>query len=185
MLFTQSRLLGAYLIDLEPHADERGFFARTFCEREFAAHDLPTRFPQCNLSRNTQLGTLRGMHYEVPPSSESKLVRCATGAIHDVIVDLRRESPTYLKWTSVLLSAENGRALFVPAGFAHGFLTLAADTDVFYHMGDFFRSGGARGFRWNDPEFKIAWPAQPGAISERDANYPDFDAGTLGAISSD
>jgi dTDP-4-dehydrorhamnose 3,5-epimerase len=181
MLFTQTKLSGAFIVDLQQHTDERGFFARTFCEREFAAQGLPTRFPQCNLSRNTVRGTLRGMHYEAPPSAEAKLVRCVAGAIHDVIVDLRAESPSYLEWTSVSLSAENGRALFVPAGFAHGFLTLADQTDVFYHMGDFFHAGGARGFRWNDPRFGIEWPAVPTVISERDASYADFDASAHGA----
>jgi dTDP-4-dehydrorhamnose 3,5-epimerase len=179
MLFNESELPGAYIIDLEQHVDERGFFARAFCEREFAEHGLPTRFPQCNLSRNRARHTLRGMHYEAPPSAESKLVRCVNGAIYDVIIDLRPGSPTRLKWTSVELTAENGRALFVPAGFAHGFLTLADDTDVFYQMGDFFRAGGARGLRWNDPHFGITWPALPSVISERDAHYADFDPNTL------
>jgi dTDP-4-dehydrorhamnose 3,5-epimerase len=181
MLFTETELPGAYVIDLERHEDERGFFARAFCEREFAAHGLPARFPQANLSRNTRTGTLRGMHFEAPPSAEAKLVRCVAGAIHDVILDLRQGSASYLKWTSALLSAENGRALFVPAGFAHGFITLLDDTDVFYQMGDFFRPGGARGLRWDDPKLGIVWPAQPTVISERDAKYPDFDPSVLGA----
>ena len=181
MLFNESELRGAYVIELEPHLDERGFFARTFCEHEFAARGLPVRFPQCNLSRNTKRGTLRGMHYEAPPSSESKLVRCVAGAIQDVIIDLRPNSATLLNWLSVQLSAHNGRALFVPGGFAHGFITLSNDTDVLYHMGDFFQPGGARGLRWNDPRFGITWPLEPSVISERDANYPDFDPSTLGA----
>jgi dTDP-4-dehydrorhamnose 3,5-epimerase len=180
MRFTESALAGAYLIDLEPHVDERGFFARSFCEREFSAHGLPDRFPQCNLSRNRKRGTLRGMHFEAPPSTESKLVRCVSGAIYDAIVDLRPGSRTHMQWCAVELSAENGRALFIPAGFAHGFLTLADDTDVFYHMGDFFRPGSARGARWNEPRFGIAWPKDPSVIAERDANYPDFDPGIFG-----
>jgi len=172
--FAETRLPGAYVIELEPNVDERGFFARTFCEREFAEHGLPTRFPQCNLSRNRRRGTLRGMHFETPPTSESKLVRCSTGAVYDVIVDLRPDSPARFRWLGIELTAESGRALFVPAGFAHGFLTLTDDTDVFYHMGDSYRPGSARGFRWNDPRFDITWPSAPGTISERDAHYPDF-----------
>jgi len=179
MLFTETELPGAYVIELERHSDERGFFARTFCAREFAAHGLPERFPQSNLSRNTHRGTLRGMHYESPPSAESKLVRCVTGEIQDVIVDLRADSRTFLNWTSISLSGENGRALFVPAGFAHGFITLTDDTDVFYQMGDFFRPGGARGLRWNDPRLGIVWAATPSVISDRDASYPDFDPSAL------
>jgi len=175
MKFIETDLSGSYVIELERRVDERGYFARSFCEREFADHGLPTRFPQCNLSRNESRGTLRGMHYEAPPSSESKLVRCVSGAIYDVIVDLRIGSDSFLAWTGVELSAANGRALFVPAGFAHGFITLADATDVLYHMGDFFREGAARGSRWNDPSFGITWPLLPIVISERDANYPDFD----------
>jgi dTDP-4-dehydrorhamnose 3,5-epimerase len=179
MLFQETPLAGAFSIDLERHSDSRGFFARTFCEREFAEHGLPTRFPQCNLSRNDRAATLRGMHYEAPPSSESKLVRCVSGAIYDVIIDLRPGSPTRFAWFGAELTAENGRALFVPAGFAHGFLTLSDHSDVFYHMGDFFRPDGARGLRWNDPYFAIAWPIAPVVISERDAAYADFDPGAL------
>jgi dTDP-4-dehydrorhamnose 3,5-epimerase len=179
MLFREIELAGAYVVDLDPHVDERGSFARSFCEREFAAHGLPVRYPQCNISRNKLRGTLRGIHYEVPFGA--KLVRCTAGAIHDVIVDLRPESATYLEWTSVELDADSGRALFVPVGFAHGFLTLADDTDVFYHMGDFYQSEGSRGFRWNDPTFHIDWPVPPAMISERDRNYPDFDGARQGA----
>jgi len=160
--------------------DERGFFARTFCERELEQHGLPTRFPQCNLSRNRRRGTLRGMHYEATPSAESKLVRCVTGAIFDVIVDLRPGSATRFAWIGVELSGETGRALFVPAGFAHGFLTLSDDSDVFYHMGDFYRPEAARGFRWNDPLFAIQWPAPPNSIAERDASYPDYEPAAVG-----
>jgi dTDP-4-dehydrorhamnose 3,5-epimerase len=179
MRFEETRLAGAYLIDLEPHADERGFFARAFCEREFVAHGLPPRFPQCNISRNERMGTLRGMHFDAAPAPEAKLVRAVTGAIYDVIVDLRATSPTFLAWVAVELSAESGRALFVPGGFAHGFLTLTARTDVFYHMSDFFRPDSARGFRWNDPRFNIRWPAPPAVISPRDAAYPDWNAAML------
>jgi dTDP-4-dehydrorhamnose 3,5-epimerase len=179
MQFREIELAGVFVIDLEPHADERGSFSRTFCEREFAAHGLPVRFPQCNLSRNKRRGTLRGMHFEVPLGA--KVVRCTAGAVYDVIVDLRSESTTRFQWTGVELSAETGRALFVPSGFAHGFLTLADETDVFYHMGDFYRPEGSRGFRWNDPTFGIHWPMSPEVISERDATYPDFDPASVEA----
>jgi dTDP-4-dehydrorhamnose 3,5-epimerase len=174
VLFIETELPGSYVVELERRDDERGYFARSFCEREFAAHGLPSRFPQCNLSHNDKLGTLRGMHYEAPPSFECKLVRCVSGAIYDAIVDLRPGSASFLKWTAVELSAANGRALFVPAGFAHGFITLVDHSDVFYHMGDFFRAGSARGSRWDDPRFAIDWPMPPRVISERDASYPDF-----------
>jgi len=174
MKFTELRLAGAFLIELQPHADERGFFARTFCEDEFARHGLVTRFPQNNLSRNTRAGTLRGMHYAVAPSEETKVVRCAAGAIHDVIIDLRAGSPTQGQWVSAELTEQNGQALYVPSGFAHGFLTLADDTDVVYQMGDVFRPETARGLRWNDPLFAVVWPREPAVISARDASYPDF-----------
>jgi dTDP-4-dehydrorhamnose 3,5-epimerase len=177
--FEATKLAQAYVIDLEPRGDERGFFARTFCEREFAAHGLPTGFPQCNLSRNKQAGTLRGMHYNAAAHRESKLVRCGAGAIYDVIVDMRPGSPTRFEWFGVELSAVSGRALFVPEGFAHGFVTLTDDVDVHYHMGQFYQGDAARGFRWNDPRFAIRWPAAPTVLSDRDATYPDFDPATF------
>lgn len=175
MHFEKTELSGAYIVELECKVDERGFFARTFCEREFAERGLTTRFPQCNLSHNRLSGTLRGMHYQAAPHGEAKLVRCVAGAVYDVIVDLRPSSATHMKWVGVELSAENARALFIPQGFAHGFLTLADETQVFYHMGEFYYPGGARGIRWNDPSFEIRWPRPPVAIADRDANYPDFD----------
>lgn len=174
MTFEELRLSGAYLIQLERKEDERGFFARCFCEDEFAKHGLPVRFPQCNLSRNERAGTLRGMHFEYPSGSESKLVRCVRGAVHDVIVDLRSGSPTYLAWEHAVLTADEGNALYVPAGFAHGFLTLSDDCDVFYQMGDSYRPARSAGFRWNDPAFGIEWPSAPALVSERDASYPDY-----------
>jgi dTDP-4-dehydrorhamnose 3,5-epimerase len=179
MRFEETLLGGAYVVDLEPHADERGFFARAFCEREFAEHGLPARFPQCNVSRNERMGTLRGMHFDVAPQPEAKLVRAVAGAIYDVIVDLRPGSSTFLQWIAVELSAAKGRALFVPGGFAHGFLTLADHTDVFYQMSDFFQPERARGFRWNDPRFNIRWPTAPSVISSRDAAYPDWNPAVL------
>jgi dTDP-4-dehydrorhamnose 3,5-epimerase len=179
MIFRETKLAGAYVIELDPRIDERGFFARIFCEREFAEHGLPTRFPQCNLSRNKRKGTLRGMHYQAAPHAETKLVRCVAGGIYDVIVDLRSSSPTHLEWIGVDLTGDSGRALFIPEGLAHGFVTLEDDTDVFYHMGDFFHPEAARGVRYNDPRFAIQWPVLPTVIAQRDATYPDFDPATF------
>jgi dTDP-4-dehydrorhamnose 3,5-epimerase len=175
MRFHELPLGAAFIVDLERHEDERGFFARSFCEREFAAHGLPSRFPQSNVSWNRSGGTLRGMHYAAAPHREAKLVRCTSGAIHDVIVDLRPGSPTRFEWTAVELDAENRRALFVPEGFAHGFLTLRDETEVLYQMGEFFVPEAARGFRFDDPRFGIRWPEAPRVISDRDRGYPDFD----------
>lgn len=175
MLFSPTKLADAVLVQLEPRRDERGFFARTFCEREFAAQGLPTRFPQCNLSRNDRKHTLRGMHFQVAPHREAKLVRAVSGAIYDVIVDLRPASPTHLAWEGFELSAERGDALFVPEGFAHGFVTLSDDTDVFYHMSAFYTPEGARGLRHDDPRIGIRWPVTPQVIAARDAEYPDYD----------
>jgi dTDP-4-dehydrorhamnose 3,5-epimerase len=176
MLLSPLDVAGAYLVELEPKVDERGFFARTFCEDEFRTRGLTTRFPHTNLSRNTARGTLRGMHYTVSPSQESKLVRCTAGAIYDVLLDVRSDSPTFAKWATVELSRENARAVFIPAGVAHGFLTLLGDTDVFYQMGDIYRAETARGLRWNDETFGLGWPFAPSVISERDASYPRFAA---------
>jgi dTDP-4-dehydrorhamnose 3,5-epimerase len=173
--FAELDLPGAYLVEIERHEDDRGFFARTFCEREFAELGLPTRFPQCNLSYNREELTLRGMHYQARPHRESKLVRCVAGRIHDVIVDLREGSPARGQWRGVDLDAERRAALFVPAGFAHGFLTLRPHTEVFYQMGESYAPDAARGFRWDDPRFGIRWPAAPVALSERDRSYPNFD----------
>ncbi len=180
MNFHPTKLEGAFVVELEPRADDRGFFARCFCEKEFDALGLPTRFPQCNLSRNRLRGTLRGMHFQAGVAPEAKLVRCTAGAIYDVIADLREASPTRFQWLGVELSAENGRALFVPGGLAHGFITLEDDTDVFYHMSDFFRPDRARGFRWNDPCLGIRWPLEPTVLSERDRGYADLDPDSPG-----
>jgi dTDP-4-dehydrorhamnose 3,5-epimerase len=175
VIFRDTPLPGVLEIELEPRADDRGFFARTFCEREFEARGLLTRYPQGNLSRNRERGTLRGLHLQAPPHAEVKVVRCVRGAIFDVVVDLRKGSPTSRQWVGVELDAEKGNALYVPAGFAHGFITLRPDTDVLYQMGEFYLPAAARGFRWNDPAFGIAWPLAPDVISERDRSYPDFD----------
>jgi dTDP-4-dehydrorhamnose 3,5-epimerase len=179
MRFEETRLAGAHVIDLEPHADDRGFFARAFCEREFAERSLPIRFPQCNLSHNVRKGTLRGMHYQVGPVREAKLVRALTGSIYDVIVDLRAGSSTFLDWIAVELSRENRRAIFIPGGFAHGFITLTDEVDVYYHMSDFFRPEADRGFRWNDTRVNIEWPEHPSVLSAKDASYPDLNLADL------
>lgn len=174
MKFTETPLPGAFIIDLEPHRDERGFFARTFCAREFARHGLSARVVQCSLSSNSKAGTLRGMHFQQPPLSEAKLVRCVRGAIHDVVVDLRPQSATYRRQFAVELSMENRRALFVPALFAHGFQTLTDHTEVEYQMSEFYAPEAARGFRYNDPEFAIRWPLPISVISPQDLVWPSF-----------
>lgn len=168
MIFTETSLPGAYLVDLERREDERGFFARSFCKNEFNAMGLDDCVAQCNISFNHKKGTLRGMHYQIPPHAEAKLVRCTRGAIYDVIVDLRRDSTTFMKWYSVELAAENRAALYIPKGFAHGFQTLVDDTEVFYQMSEFYAPESARGFRWDDPQFGITWPLPVSQISEKD-----------------
>jgi dTDP-4-dehydrorhamnose 3,5-epimerase len=168
VIFTPGELDGAYLIDLQPHADERGFFARTFCEEEMRAHGLESHVAQCNVSWNEKRGTLRGLHYQAAPHEETKIVRCTRGAIWDVIVDLRTESRTYRTWMAVELNEDNRRMLYVPHGFAHGFITLSDGAEVFYWMGSPFVPGTARGVAWNDPQFGIAWPIEPVVMSEAD-----------------
>jgi len=156
------------------YEDERGVFARTYDEELFSHADLPTSWPQCNTSWNNRRGTLRGMHWQAAPKEEFKLVRCTAGRVYDVAVDLRRESPTYLNWFGLELSASWRNALFIPAGFAHGFLTLSDNSEVYYQMGAAYDSALRRGARWNDPLFAIAWPFEPAVISERDAGFPDY-----------
>ena len=174
MLFQETRLCGAFVIDIQRLEDSRGFFARSFCADEFALHGLPGNFVQSNISHNFRRGTLRGMHFLLSPYEESKLVRCTSGAIYDVIVDLRRDSPTYCQWTQVELSRKNGRALYVPPGFAHGFQTLMDETDVSYQMTEFFAPDIGTGVRWNDPAFGIDWPMGDPILSDKDANCPDY-----------
>jgi dTDP-4-dehydrorhamnose 3,5-epimerase len=173
--FIETELSGAFVIELERHPDERGFFARSFCQNEFGEHGLATAFVQSNVSFNEHGGTLRGMHYQVEPHREAKLVRCTAGALYDVIIDFRSDSPTRFSWVGVELSAENRRMLYVPEGFAHGFVTLEPATEVFYEMSSFHQPDAARGLRWNDPYFAIEWPRPAEVISERDASYSDFD----------
>jgi dTDP-4-dehydrorhamnose 3,5-epimerase len=172
--FHQTKLLGVFELDLEAHRDERGFFARTWCEREFEAHGLNPRVVQCSISFNTRKGTLRGMHYQVPPFAEVKIVRCTQGAVYDVVLDLRPESPTYRDWVAVVLSSANRRMLYIPDGCAHGFLTLEDETEVFYQMSEFYDPGSTRGVRWDDPAFGITWPGKVEVISQRDNAYLNF-----------
>jgi dTDP-4-dehydrorhamnose 3,5-epimerase len=179
MLFHATPLAGAWLIESEPIADERGFFVRTWDRAEFVAHGLDTNLAQTNLSFNRRCGTLRGLHFQFPPHSESKLVRCVAGRLYDVIVDLRPHSPTFLQWYGAELSEDNLCSMFVPKGFAHGFQTLADETMVFYQMSDAYASAAAGGLRWNDPVLAIAWPLPVSMIAARDRDYPDVDRGQL------
>jgi dTDP-4-dehydrorhamnose 3,5-epimerase len=174
MRFVQTALRDAYIVEPEKHADDRGFFARTWCQQEFRDHGLDADLAQCNLSFNHKRGTLRGMHWQQPPFAETKLVRCSQGAIYDVIVDLRSDSPTYGQWVGVELTAENSRALYVPQGFAHGFQTLSDRAEVFYQMSSFYQPGAAQGFRWNDPAFQIDWPEPVTVMSDRDRTYDNY-----------
>jgi dTDP-4-dehydrorhamnose 3,5-epimerase len=172
VIFTPTKLAGAFIIDLEPRSDARGFFARTFCQHEMAAHGLKSTFVQANLSFNHRAGTLRGMHYQLPPAAETKLIRCTQGALYDVIVDLRPESPTYLEHIAVELTAENRRALYVPEMFAHGYQALVDGTEAFYQVGEFYQPGYERGLRYDDPRLAIQWPLPVSEISAKDAAWP-------------
>ena len=174
MKFTETWLAGAFLIEIEPRKDERGFFARTFCRREFEEHGLETNLVQCSISFNHLRGTLRGIHFQRPPFQEAKIVRCTAGAIFDVIIDLRADSPTFLKYFAVHLTARNHRALYVPKDFAHGFQTLEDETEVSYGMSEFYAPDSATGLRWNDPFFAIPWPLPVSVISPQDASYGDL-----------
>lgn len=174
MIFIETKLQGAFVIEPEKHEDDRGFFARTFCKREFEARGLVSHVAQCSISFNKRKGTLRGMHSQVAPFAETKLVRCTAGAVFDVIIDLRPSSPTFKRYESVELSARNGNMLYIPQGFAHGFQTLEDNSEVFYQMSQFYAPEYARGVRWDDPAFGIKWPPAERTILERDRTYPDF-----------
>jgi dTDP-4-dehydrorhamnose 3,5-epimerase len=175
MIFTEGSLQGPYIIDLEKHRDHRGFFARAFCRREFAEHGLARDMVQTNVSFSATRGTLRGMHYQRPPHEEAKLIRCTRGALYDVIVDVRPESDTYGEWMGVELSADTHRMFYVPEGFAHGFLTLADDTEVVYQVSAFYAPGAEQGLRYDDPALGIEWPASVEVISEKDRSWPSFE----------
>ena len=175
MIFRETDLPGAFVIEPERLIDGRGFFVRTYCERAFRAYGLNPCAVQCNVSFNAGCYTLRGLHYQAKPKPEDKLVRCTRGAVYDVIVDLRSESATHRKWIAVELTAENGLMLYVPRGFAHGFLTLTDGAEVFYQMSEFYEPELARGVRWNDPALKIGWPCRKPILSERDRSFPDLE----------
>ena len=174
MIFTETRLKGAFILELERREDERGFFARSWCQEEFQAHNLNSAIAQCNISFNRLKGTLRGMHYTAAPFEEAKLVRCTAGAAYDVIIDLRRDSPTFKQHVGEVLSAANYRMMYVPEGFAHGFQSLEDNTEIFYQMSRFYSPEHARGVRYNDPEFGIKWMIADPVILDRDRTYPDF-----------
>jgi dTDP-4-dehydrorhamnose 3,5-epimerase len=175
MIFNAIPLAGAYLIDLEKKGDDRGFFARAFCEQEFGKLGLVSHFCQVNNSLSAQKGTLRGMHFQLAPKAETKLVRCIRGVLYDVILDLRRESATFGKSFGAELTADNRQMMYVPKGFAHGFITLADDTEAFYFVDEFYSPEYERGVRYNDPKFSLKWPAAPVVISDKDKNLPNFD----------
>jgi dTDP-4-dehydrorhamnose 3,5-epimerase len=174
MKFEETKIRGVIEVRLDRKTDERGFFARSWCRKEFDEAGLDSRLVQCNISYNERRGTLRGMHYQTAPFAEAKLVLCTRGAICDVILDLRGDSPTFKQWVAVTLSAENRDMVYIPEGCAHGFLTLADDTEVFYQMSEYYHPEAARGVRWNDPAFGIDWPEKVTVISDRDRTLPDF-----------
>ena len=176
MHFVETSLAGAFVIELERLEDDRGFFARTWCRREFEEQGLSTEIAQCNLSFNRRAGTLRGLHYQVAPNEEAKTIRCTRGAVYDVIVDLRPESPTFKQWNAVKLSAGNRSAIYVPEGFAHGFQTLVDETEMLYQVSEFHTPEAERGLRWDDPTFGIVWPETAERIlSDRDRAWLDFE----------
>ena len=176
MIFTETKLQGVYIIDLKKIEDDRGFFARAYCQKEFAEHGIELNWAQANLANSKERGTLRGLHYQKTPFAEAKLMRCIRGAIYDVIVDLRPDSPSYMQWLGVELTAENRRALFIPEGFAHGYLVLEDDSDTFYPTSQFYTPEAEAGVRWNDPAFGIEWPfTNDLIITEKDQRWPDYE----------
>lgn len=183
MRFEPTALPGVVVVEPERLEDERGFFARTWCTREFERHGLNPRLVQCSISFNARRGTLRGLHYQVAPDQEAKLVRCTMGAIYDVVVDLRPDSPTFRRWVAVELSADNRRMVYVPEGCAHGFQCLQDGCEVFYQMSVFYAPASARGVRWDDPAFGVVWPIAPPIMSPRDRQYPDFGAAQQAELS--
>jgi dTDP-4-dehydrorhamnose 3,5-epimerase len=175
MIFTETKLKGAFIIDVEPYHDERGSFVRTWCKKDFADHGLNVQFVQSNLSYNKKKGIIRGMHFQAPPYEEIKLVSCIKGEIYDVIIDLRPKSETFKQWISVVLSDKNQKMLYIPEGFAHGFQALEDNTYVFYQMSEYYHPECARGIRWNDPSFNLPWPISKDiVISHKDTSYQEF-----------
>jgi dTDP-4-dehydrorhamnose 3,5-epimerase len=174
MKFTELSIKGAWLLDIEPSKDERGFFARTFCANEFSLHGLNTSLAQCSISFNHKKGTLRGMHYQAAPHEETKLVRCTRGAVYDVVVDIRKGSETFGKWKGFTLSEDNNQSLYIPTGCAHGFMTIADKSEVYYQISEPFHPDCTKGFRYNDGFFSISWPLPVSVVSPRDLSYEDF-----------
>lgn len=174
MRFIETKLKGAYVIELEQKTDERGYFTREFCQKEFETHGLNTNIAQCNISYSKRNGTLRGLHFQYHPYEEVKVLLCLSGSLYDVIVDLRPQSPTFKQWNGVVLKSETRQLLYIPKGFAHGFLTLEDNTEAFYHVSEFYNPEHEGGVRWNDPAFNIIWPIQPTVISQRDKTFADF-----------
>jgi dTDP-4-dehydrorhamnose 3,5-epimerase len=174
VIFTETKLKGAYIIEIEKLKDHRGFFARAWCQNEFKVQGLTSSVVQANVSSNMKKGTLRGMHYQLSPHEETKLVRCTRGAIYDVIIDLRTASPTYTQWIGVELTEENYKMLYVPENFAHGFQSLKDDTEVTYQVSQFYTPGSESGIRWDDPAFSLKWPIEVQVISDKDKSWPDY-----------
>lgn len=179
MRFSELPIVGAWRVDVEPHSDYRGEFARSFCAEEFAQHGLASVMCQTSISSNHKRGTLRGMHFRAETDGEAKLIRCTHGHVHDVVLDLRPGSPTFKKWAAMELSADTGNAIYIPPGCAHGFITLSDDAELLYMMSAPFKAGAERGVRWNDPAFEISWPLCPIVISDRDAQYPDYQSHSI------
>lgn len=179
MIFEETKLKGAYIIDINKLEDERGFFGRTFCKKEFESLGLNVNITQANIAHNKHKGTLRGMHMQQSPFGETKLVRCTKGAIYDVIIDLRADSETFKQWFGVELSAENFKMIYVPEGFAHGYLVLEDDSDITYQVTQYYTRSHETGVRWNDPAFNIKWPMEPLMISEKDRNMPNLSSGSI------
>ena len=174
MIFRETKLRGSFIIELERLEDQRGFFARGWCKKEFESHGVKSSLVQANISMNKERGTLRGMHYQTSPYIETKLVRCTRGSVYDVIVDLRQDSSTYKQWLGVKLTSDNYRMLYVPKGFAHGYQTLEDNTELFYHVSEFYTPTAERGVRYNDSAFAISWPLEVQVISDKDKSWPDY-----------
>jgi len=174
MKFVKTPLQGVFILELEKIEDDRGFFARSFCQEEFTSHNLDPVIKQCNISYNKHKGTIRGMHFQRAPYQEAKVVSCISGSIYDVIIDLRKDSPTYCQWYGIELKANEYKSLYIPEGFAHGFQTLEPETLIHYQISEFYKPDYAEGVRWNDPVFNIQWPVKITSISEKDKNYPDY-----------
>ena len=172
MKFSQTPIHGAYTIELEPFQDQRGFFARSWCKKEFKKYGLAHNFVQCNISCNKKKGTVRGMHYQTTPHQEIKLVHCIQGSVYDVIIDLRKDSPSYLQWFGTLISFENKKMVYIPAGCAHGYQSLQDNSAVYYHVSNFYAPSFEKGIHWKDPLFSIQWPIKNAIVSEKDNNFP-------------